>query len=116
VLAELTATNLGLLIGQTKTSAAAGAGTVGYEELTAGGTRIIPEKAWGFEGLYIDASGNNLPVRLFIYKGTAKLNGELEFSKEEYPGFALQVQALEDPTLTVGQRTFKFQKVTAPAT
>lgn len=115
-LAELTATNLGLLIGQTKTSAAAGAGTVGYEELQAGGSFVIPEKAWGFEGLYIDASGNNLPVRFFLFKGTAKLNGALEFSKEDYPGTPLQVQGLEDPTLTRGQRTFKFQKVTAPAT
>jgi hypothetical protein len=107
---------LALLVSQSKTSAAAGAGTVGYEEVQSGGTRIMTEKAWGFEGLYIDSSGNNLPVRVFIWKGTAKLNGELEFGKEDYPGTSLQVQALEDLTKSAGQRLFKFQKVTAPAT
>jgi len=116
VLAELTGTNLALLVGQAKTTGAAGAGVVGYEELLVGGAWIIPEKAWGFEGLYTDTSGNSLPVRFYIFKGTARVNGELQFSKEEYPGIAFQVQMLEDPTGTRGARSFEFQKVTAPAT
>lgn len=114
-LAELTAANVGLAVGSTVTSAAAGSGTVGYEQLDVGDESVPVEKAWGFEGLYLDANGIRFPLRVFLLKGTARLNGPLEFSKADYPGIALQVKGLSDMNQSAGSRLLRFQRVTAAA-
>ena len=118
VLAELTASYLSLAMGSGTTSTTAAAvGQVGKEELLAGGSIDVAEKAWGVEGRYTDASGNNFPLRFFIYKGTAKVNGGLEFgkAKENGTGIPLQINALADTSKSAGQQLFKMQRVTAAA-
>lgn len=116
VLAELEADYLQLLLEGTVTDTAAGAGQVGFEELPAGGVALRTSYAWGFEGVYQDSGGNNHAARVFIYRATARLNGELMFSKREddYLGVPIQVQALSHAT-NLGD-LFKFQRVTAVAT
>ncbi len=117
-LAELTATYLKLAAGGqgTVSTTAAGAGQKGYEELTFGDEVIIEEKRWGFEGMYVTAAGVEQPIRVFVYKGVALLNGDLEFSKktDDYVGIPLQVKALADTDNS--NRLWTFQRVTAPAT
>lgn len=115
-LAEIEADYLGLATSGTVTDTAPDVGQVGKEELNVGGEIDLDVYAWGFEGRYVDANGNEFPVRVFIWRGTAKLNGALEFGKEDYPGIPLQIKALADASKSKGEELFKFQRVTAAAT
>ncbi len=116
VLAEFYMDGLQLGTGGTVTDTAAGAAQVGKEELDVGGEFGLDEKAWGFEGTYVDEDGDTFPVRMFVYKGTAMINGELEFGKESQLGIPLQIKALADLSKSVGQQLFKLQKVLEPTT
>lgn len=117
-LAEVIADYMALVAGGTVTTVAAGAGQAGYEELDIGEDDeiILTKYTVGFEGIRYDSSGNMLPVRVFIYRCTMRLNGAMEFSKrsDDYPGIPIQIKALAD-TDNSG-RLLKFQRVTAPAT
>lgn len=115
-LAELTADHLQLGMGGTATSTPAGAGQVAFEELNAGGQAVLDERAWGVEGVYVDANNNRFPIRMFIWRATAVLNGELAFGKGDSSGIPLRIDSLGDLTKAVGAQLFKFQKVTAAAT
>lgn len=115
VLAEVTSAYLALATSGTATTTAAGAGQVGKDELVVGGGITLDEYAWGFEGQYVSSDGTFFPVRLFIYKATAMLNGALEHGKESYAGIPLQVKALVDTTKAKGSKLFKFQRVTVAA-
>jgi hypothetical protein len=116
VLAEITADNLALATHGVVTDTPAAGAQVQKETLDLGGIAVLSEYAWGFEGEYRKDDGTQFPVRLFVYKGTARINGALEFSKEDFPGVPIQVKALEDLSQTAGSRLFKFQKVLAPHT
>lgn len=107
---------LGLAFNEDLTETPADADSVGLEEIAVGGNPLMDEYAWGFEGTHIDDDGNELPMRFFIYKGTAKINGDLEFSREsEGTGTPFRVEALADWS-TAAERLFKFERVTAPVT
>jgi hypothetical protein len=118
VLAEVTAAYLNLAMGGTVTSTAAGAGQAANESLPVGGTATLPFYAYGFEGTYVNSSGVSFPVRFFIHKGVAKLNGPLTFSNRnsEYPGISLSIEAYADTTQSAGGKLFRFERVTAVAT
>lgn len=118
VLAELTPTYINLALGGTVTTTAAGASQTAYDDLPVGGTAILPEYAWGFEGQYINSAGVSFPVRLTMYRGIAKLNGPLTFSNRnnEYPGINLQINALADTGKSAGNKLFDLYRVTAVAT
>lgn len=116
VLAEATPTNLSYAIGGTVTTVAAGASQRAYQDLDVGGAIVIPELAWGFEGLYENSAGAQFPVRIFVYKATSILNGQLQFAKAAAMGVPIQISALNDTSKTVGSQLMKFQRVTAAAT
>lgn len=116
VLAEATPDNLQIGIGGTVSSTSAGASQVAFEDLDVGGAVTIDESAWGFEGFYENASGVQFPVRIFIYKATAILNGALTFAKAAAAGVSLQIDAMSDTSKAVGSNKMKFQRVTAAAT
>lgn len=114
-LAEFTLANLGLAWGGTVSTTAAAAGQVAKEELL-GGDDVFPlERQWGFEGLFVSSAGASHPVRLFIWLGVAEFGGKLEFGKSEPLAIPLRITCNPDMTKAAGQRLFKFQKVTAPA-
>lgn len=114
-LAEMYLDGVQLGSGGTVSDTAAAAGQPGKEELVVGGDAVLDERAWGFEGAYVDEDGAKFPVRVFVWKATARLNGALEFGKADYVGTPLQVKALADMTKTNGQRLFKISKVLEPA-
>ena len=118
-LAELTAEYLALAGGDQDTvvETSAAVGQKAYEEVGFGGSAIIAQYAWGFEGFRVDDAGDQQPVRMVVRKGTAKLNGELEFSQKSdgYPGIPLRINALADTSQLSGQKLALFQRVTAPA-
>lgn len=116
VLVELTSTNLQLALDGTATTTAAGASQVGKDELAGGGTVQMDKRAWGFEGIHVDSSGSEFPVRVFIHRGTSVINGNLQFAKDEETGISLRVNALEDTSQSAGEKAYFFQRVTAAAT
>lgn len=114
-LAELTAANLNLVLDGVVTNVSAGAGTRAKEIVKAGGKTAIAEYAWGFEGLFkIDT--DPLPIRVFLYRGSAILNGQLQFGKRVAAGIPIQIKALLDGGKTAGQQMIEIQKITAKAT
>jgi hypothetical protein len=115
-LAEITAANMALAFGGSVGTTAATTAQVALEELKSGGSPSISYYAWGLEGLYVDASNNQLPVRMLIYRGSATLNGSLQFSKKAAVGIPLSITAWADTTKTAGQQLWTFQKTTAPKT
>lgn len=116
MLAELYLDGVNLGAGGTNTPTAAGAGQPGKEELTVGGTATLTKRAFGFEGTYVDEDGATFPVRVFVWRATARLNGALEFGKADTTGVPLQIKAVADMTKSVGQRLFKISKILEPAT
>jgi hypothetical protein len=115
-LAEITAANLMLAFGGSIGTTAAGTAQVALEELKSGGSSALTYYAWGIEGLYVNASNVQLPVRILIYRGSAVLNGNMQFAKAAAVGIPLQITAWADTTKTAGQQLWTFQKTTAPKT
>lgn len=115
-LAEMTATNLALVVDGTATTTAAGVGQVGFDEILAGGAVDLSEYAWGFEGFRVTAANVRLPVRVFLYRGQAVLNGQLTFAKGAGVGIPIQVKALPDTTQAAGEQILVIHNVTAVAT
>lgn len=116
VLAEFTASHLSLGMEGTVTTTPAAAAQVGMEEVEGGGQATLTERAWGIEASYRTDTGAVFPARLFVYRGTAVLNGELEFAKGNSTGIPLRIETLGDLTKAVGKQLWKIQKVTAAAT
>jgi hypothetical protein len=115
-LAEITAANLMLAFGGSIGTTAAGTAQVALEELKSGGSSALTYYAWGIEGLYVNASNVQLPVRILIYRGSAVLNGNMQFAKAAAVGIPLQITAWADTTKTAGQQLWTFQKTVAPKT
>lgn len=114
-LAELDLDALSLAWGGAVSSTAAGAGQPAKEELVAGDDTTVTERQWGFEGTYVSEAGNTHPIRLFLWRGVAEFGAKLEFGKSDATGIPLKVMANPDLTKAAGQRLFKLQKITAPA-
>lgn len=119
VLAELTAEYLQVAASHQDVvdETAAAALQKAFEETGLGGEIVLAERKWGFEGLFLNASGDEEPVRVFVHKGTARINGALEFSKKstDYVGVPIQIKALTDTTQDAGQKLLMFQRITAEA-
>ncbi len=112
-LGEINAANIAIAFGGSVTTQGASTAHVAKEELVSGGSGALSFFAWGIEGLYTTAAGVQLPVRMFIYKGQAVLNGNLNWSKKEPVGIPLQITAYADTSKSAGAMMWKFQKVTA---
>lgn len=115
-LAEFTGDALALTMGGTNTVTAPGATQAGFERVVAGGEWSLPERAWGIEGKYVDPDGNAFPVRLFLYRATVKLGGELSFQKGDYVGIPIQIEALGDTSKPIGEQLCEIHRITAAAT
>lgn len=115
-LAEATPANIQLGIGGSVTTTAAGAGQVAFQQLDAGGAVTLDEAAWGFEGFYENATLVKFPVRIFVFRANAILNGALTFAKAAAAGVPLQIKPMNDTAKDVGKQLIAIQRVTAPAT
>ena len=119
-MAEFTAAYLQRAAGEqtTVTETAAGAAQDAYEQTGLGGDSTLTERKWGWEGRFIDSAGLEQPVRWFIHKATAMVNGAFEFSQksDDYPGIPLQLKALSDTTQSAGEKLCIFQRVTGELT
>lgn len=116
ILAELNMASMEVVTSGTNTATPAGAGQPGKEELTVGGENVLDEYMWGFEGKYIDEDGATFPIRVFVWKATATMNGTLDFAKGAVAGIPMQLKALHDTGKSAGQTLFKISKILEPAT
>ena len=116
VLAELIGSNMALVTDGTLTETAAGASQAAYDKVVAGGDPTISEYAWGFEGEFVNASGVSFPIRFFLYRGSAIMNGALTFAKADYPGIPIQIKGMNDTAKAKGAQIYEFHRVTAAAT
>jgi len=114
-LAELNLDELALAWGGTYSQTAAGAGQPAKDELVGGDDPETLEYQWGFEGSYVSAAGNTHPFRMFVWKGVCDFGAALEFGKADPTGTTLRIDANPDMSKARGQRLFKLQKITAPA-
>ncbi len=112
-LAELTGDNLALALNGVSTDTPAAIGQVGKTETVMGGDTSVNVYTFGFEGEYVDASGNSYPVRVQVYRASAIMGGALEFSKAKESGLPIRIEAEADTTKTVGEQLMIIQKVTA---
>jgi hypothetical protein len=104
-LVEITEANLLLAF-----PGATGTSTTAIETLDAGGSPTLDTYAWGFEGEYKNISNVSLPIRVFLYRGQAILNGQLQFAKGKEMGIPLQITGLADTGKPVGQQLFKIER------
>lgn len=116
VLAEITGANLALVLDGTTTPTSAGVNQVAYDRILAGGSVSLSEYAWGFEGFRLGANNARLPVRVFIYRGSATLNGQLTFAKSAGVGIPIRIEAMPDTTRAAGQQIIEIHNVTAAPT
>lgn len=117
VLAEFTTQNMAYALDGVHAQPTAPSGAVeGLETFTLGGNRFLTERAWGFEGKMFNRAGDvAVPVRIYVWRATAEAGGQLEFSKSEYSGIPLKLEALADTSKAAGQQLFKISR-TLPLT
>lgn len=116
VLAQFSGENLALVTGGTATVTAAGASQKGYTKVVAGGDTNLNEYLFAIEGYRPDSVGTKQPVRIFIWRATLRLNGNIQFSKNAGTTIPVQIVGLADTSKSVGQQLFEAHIVTAPAT
>ncbi len=115
MLAEFYLDGVQLGTGGTVSDTAAGVSQPGKESLAVGDVYTVDERAWGFEGSYVDEDGATFPVRLFVWKATAMLSEAIKFGKEEETLINLEIDALSDMTQSAANRLFRLDKILEPA-
>jgi hypothetical protein len=120
VLAEITAEYVRLAGSEQDavTTTVAGAAQKAYEYTSLGGDAVMAVKKWGVEMLHLTSGGDEEPIRIFMHRGTAKFNGNLEFSAKssEAAGIPIQIRALTDTSQNAGEKMCLFQRVTSETT
>jgi hypothetical protein len=111
--AELTSEIMALAFNGTASATPAGAGQPAKTELVAGGASALNTYAFGFEGFYQSSAGTKFPLRIFVYKANAVLNGQMELSKNKEMGIPLQIKGKIDTSKAAGQQLIKVVKITA---
>lgn len=104
--------------GKVTSNAIPGVGTPAYSQFDIGGVSCMDVYMWGLEGKHCDEeTGDLLPVRAFIWRGTVMEGYELTFDLRAYAeGLALMVGALEDIDRPLDERLYQWYVITAPAT
>jgi hypothetical protein len=115
VLAEFTGDNVAMAFGGTNEDTPAAVGQVGFSEVNMGGETGQTTYQWGFEGFLQLDNGVQLPVRIFLYRGTCTMNGQLQFSKAAAVGIPIQIESEADTSKATGSQLIKIQIVTSEA-
>lgn len=116
VLAEFNPTNLALVFNGAASSTPAGPAQKAFDDIRSGGRVDLDEYSFGFEGLYKNQANAEFPVRVFIHRATATLNGEIAFAKNAGVGIPVQIKALADTSKPVGEQILQIHRVTGSAT
>jgi len=97
VMGEFTANTLKLATDGTVVTTAAAAGVSGRDEITVLASKVdVSLFAFGIEGVRVTDANARLPVRIFIPRGSAVMNGPVTFAKDAGIGIPLQFKAFAD--------------------
>ena len=83
----------------------------GWEQWVTGDVKTLVERMYCIESTYRNAAGVAYPVRLYIWRGTAKITNSLEWEREGQPKLQVEVGALGDLQRIAGQRLFAIRKL-----
>ena len=111
-LAEFTGHSVGLAVDAPVTQHASGPAQKAFEEAALGGSVLLRKYTWGFETFWVDESGTRRAVRMFVYRATVRMEGDVVLSRrdESIPAVHISIKALADP-----RRLALFQRVTGDA-
>ena len=97
------------------TSGAPGGGHGGYEQFTVGGIAALETRLWCISAITVTDYGLELPVRLYIWLGTAKITDGLEWEREGTPKISVEIAALQDDSHVLrGEKLFGYRNLWAP--
>jgi hypothetical protein len=113
-LLQFEAANMALVTGGTITHTAAGVSQKEVDKIVAGGATTLNEYMFAWESTRPDSSGVLQPVRMFLPRGTITQNGDTTFSRDGATVIPVQVAALLDDTLPIGQQLYDLRIVTGP--
>jgi hypothetical protein len=114
-LAQFEGEILALVLSGTNTNTAAGASQKGWSRVVTGGDPALDEYMFALEGWREDSGGNKQPVRIFVYRGTITVNGDIPFDKNAVTSVPVTINALADAGKSVGAQLMEIHIVTAPA-
>lgn len=115
-LLQFEALHIALATGGAVTHTAAGAGQKEVDRIVGGGESVLDEYMFAWESYREDANGDLQPVRMFLPKGTIRQNGETVNARDGAKIIPVQVEALLDDSLPVGEQLYDMRVVTGPAT
>lgn len=102
------------IVGGTKTTQAAGAGTKGYDKLEFGGAYILTD--YVFEYFARKRNAANLYVRIRLYKVNISPNLQTVFKKDGKTGWKFSCKAAADTTKVAGKQLGYYLEETADVT
>ena len=88
-----------------------GGGNAGSEQFLVGDQPALDVRMWCISGTSFTIAGVAMPVRLFIWRGTARVTSPMGWEREETPKIEVEISALVDPLYSKGQRLFAFRKL-----
>jgi hypothetical protein len=113
-LLQFEATHIALATHGTITHTAAGVGQKEVDKIVGGGDPTLPEYMFAWESTRPDVAGTLQPVRMFLPRGTITQNGETSFQRDGATVLPVQVAALLDASLPIGQQLYDLRIVTGP--
>ena len=115
-LAQFDGDILALVLGGTNTDTAAGASQKAFSQVVAGGDTNLSEYMFAIEGYRpSNSTGTKQPVRVFVYKATINVNGDIPFDKAGTTQIPVQINALADTSKAIGQQLVRIDIVTDDA-
>jgi hypothetical protein len=114
-LAQFEGAILAVLLQGTNTTTAAGASQKGWDRVVTGGDPSLTERMFALEGWKLVA-GVRQPVRVFLYRGTITMNGDVPWDKAAVTALPFQITGLGDTTKSVGSNLMEMHIINAAAT
>lgn len=115
-LLQFQASHMALATGGEVTHTDAGVGQKEVDRVVGGGESVLDEYMFAWESYRVDDDGNLQPVRMFLPRGTIRANGETTFARNGAAMLPVQVEALLDDTLPVGEQLYDMRFILADAT
>lgn len=92
---------------------APGSGSPGYEYLGVGGNPTLTERMYCLTSTFRNAAGYEYPVRLYVWRATARIVDKFSWEREATPGISMEIHALADTSKAKNYQLFALRKVTS---
>lgn len=97
------------------TSGAPGGGRGGFEQFAVGGKATLDKRLWCISAISTTDYGLELPVRVYIWAGTARITDGMEWARDGSPKLGCEITAMQDDSHTlIGEKMWAYRKLWAP--